>query len=137
MSDFGIKITNSGADVTSTDQRDFTLNSKFKNMIRLQDRGNGSIDIAGAATYTITVPHNLGYPPFFQIFTKWRDRGGFFGFDTEYQNTTCYDIDPYFVNIEMVPTVDATNLYIDFVNPIATNYASVDYYYFIGRDPIE
>src|SRR5687767_14070081 len=107
MGSWGIKTTLDGKDVTSTDVRDYSMHSQLmEHVMRIQVTGSGSQAIT-LATHTITIPHGLGYIPFFQLYQKMRDGSGFF-FDTDYGNATAYDIDPYGATVEIIPKVDAT-----------------------------
>lgn len=135
--DWGFKVTLESKLITSTDIRDYSVHSEdMQNIIRMQSSGSGSIDIS-AATHTVTIPHSLGYPPFFLVYTKYRDRSGFFGFDTDYADSSATDEDPYGGGVTTTPRIDTANLEIRWDNPGTTNFISVDYIYFIGRDPLE
>lgn len=135
--DWGFKVTLDGKLITSTDIRDYSVHSEdMQNIIRMQTSGSGSIDI-DSASHTVTIPHGLGYPPFFLLYEKYHDRSGVFGFDTDYANDSSYCEDPYGGGVATLVKVDATNLYIRWYNPSVTNFLTIDYVYFIGRDPLE
>ena len=67
MGDYGIKIARTGADITSTDLRDFVLHSKYKSF-KSQARATSTITLpAGSTSVSKTIAHGLGYTPFFFI----------------------------------------------------------------------
>lgn len=129
------KITKPGKDISSSDPRDFNLDTDFEAIIRAVDTGSGTVTINGGvgSTTTVTIPHNLGYTPFFQVFLVWN------GFSNDdYQPGSMYNADPDTASIEYIPKVDATNLILRFFNSagVGGGLATVTYYYFIGRDPL-
>lgn len=132
--DWGLKVTLDGKDITSTDPRDYALWSKFKAMMRIQSSGGGTaaIDSSGAgAVTTVTINHNLGYAPFFQVFIKWIDGV----VNPEIENATYGSADPLIATVEFQPKVTANDLILRWFNGAPLLGASCEYYYFIGRDP--
>lgn len=71
MSDFGIKTTISGKDISSTDIRDFLLHSEYT-MLKYHSNTTGSvvIPISTAGIYTVDFSHSLGYVPFFLAYAS-------------------------------------------------------------------
>lgn len=65
----GIRIAKNGGNVTSVNAEDLYVDSDTP-IFKLYKSGSGSQRINGtlAETHTITIPHNLGYVPFFLVF---------------------------------------------------------------------
>jgi len=134
MGDWGFKVTLEGHDITSTDPRHYALWSKFQGMMRIQSSGSGStaIDSSGAgAVTTVTINHNLGYAPFFQVFIKWIDGV----VNPEIENATYGSADPLVASIEFQPKITPDDLILRWFNSFPLIGASCEYYFFIGRDP--
>lgn len=70
MSNYGIKVTKPGFDITDADVKDQVFNSEH-NSLKIWMAGNTSISIgASTAEYSTTVAHGLGYIPFFLVYFK-------------------------------------------------------------------
>jgi len=67
-SDYGIKATKEGADVSSTDKRDFSLDSSMRSIIVHSVINCSYVDPGGLPG---PQAHNLGYPPFYLAYEKY------------------------------------------------------------------
>lgn len=63
MGDWGMKITRDGADVTSTDDRDYVLSSKYKTLKSKARATTVLTRLANQYTATKVIAHGLGYAP--------------------------------------------------------------------------
>lgn len=83
MSDYGIKVTTPGKDITSSTVGDYVLWSKYKNP-KTYIVGTASFHITDEAYsqsnhHIVTITHNLGYAPL--VFLYW-NTGSNYGNDT-------------------------------------------------------
>lgn len=106
MADYGIKITRTGADVSSTDLRDYVLHSGYKTL-KAKARATTTMTLpAGTTTITKTIAHGLGYAPMFHIMGE-MNSGKWYALHTIQAITI--DSAPTFAFLISVDT-DATNL---------------------------
>lgn len=134
MGDHGFRISKSGIDVLSGDDKDMVLTSKqsvFKG--GLSGSGATTVQTDGTARI-ITIAHGLGYIPMVEAF--WADANGI------YFNTRYYQIPTHFFPDPLVFVLaysDSTNVYLEFslqdLTPVgAPANITVDYQYFIFID---
>jgi len=64
--DYGIKISQPGIDVFDANPEDLVFSSKYKTL-KVSSRGNGTLTDSAR---TATIPHGLGYVPFFLVHTQ-------------------------------------------------------------------
>lgn len=70
MSDWGIKVSNAGTSILSTDIRDQIMNSQYS-MFKYHSDGTAYATITNGGTVAIgTIAHNLGYVPAFLAYTS-------------------------------------------------------------------
>jgi len=71
MSDWGIKVSNAGTSILSTDIRDQIMNSQYA-MFKYHSDGTVGVPIAAGSTVAYgTVAHNLGYVPAFMSYVNY------------------------------------------------------------------
>lgn len=63
---YGIKISRPGFDVNSATPEQLAFSSKYKTL-KVYDRGSDTLTVTNR---TITIPHNLGYVPFFLVYSQ-------------------------------------------------------------------
>ena len=133
--DWGIKITVPGKAVTSTDERDFSLWSKYANVMRLQDTGSGTkaIDATGGSTTMETITHSLGYVPFFVVYIRWKHA---LLTPQIIEDGTYGSTEPLAAGIDFQAKVNTTQLILRWLNTFGWADYSCDYWYAIGRDPV-
>lgn len=120
----------------TTDPLKLSFDSEqFQHMMRLQGFTSASYTIPGApGLSTVTIPHSLGYAPFFQVYVQAIYAG--VPDPQGYRNGTNYCIvDDGTVGYELHPLIDDTNLYLRFFSPGGADF-DINYSYMIGRDPI-
>lgn len=82
MGNFGIKISKIGEDVKTATPDKLVFSSKYKSL-RVRIQGGGSITHSGGRT--ITIPHNLGYVPYYFVHaTPDPIMTGFYASDNDY-----------------------------------------------------
>lgn len=115
MSDYGIKISQSGYDVKTAAKERLVFSSAY-DTLKLFASGNGSqlvvggTFVGGSGTATVTIPHNLGYKPAFMVFCSsiWRSSDKFSPYAYKGVGALSPDGGEY--------AVDNTNLYIHLYN---------------------
>ena len=76
MADYGFRISKTGNDVKTCDDKDCVLTSKYSNLKgSLSGSGSTTVTVNGAAR-VITIAHGLGYIPTVQAY--WKDQDGAF-----------------------------------------------------------
>lgn len=65
---YGIKVSKEGKDVSSTDPRDFNINSEYK-VLKVVQSGGGTYRATSSST-PLTINHDLGYNPMIMFFKK-------------------------------------------------------------------
>lgn len=132
------KIAKPGKSVYSASPKDFSLDTDFQAMIRAVDLGGGTVAIDGTlgSTTTVTIPHSLGYTPFFLVFIKWDS--ALPPADASWTSGNGYSAEPDSTGIEYIPKVDGTNLVLRWINTAGMGGGAymVSYQYLIGRDPL-
>lgn len=116
MTDYGIKISKPGVDVKTADPHELVFSSAFKTP-KIHDRGSGTLT---HSSRTVTIPHNLGYPPFFLIHTQLDQSvalSGLVGDNTDYfispfRIGTAVDLWESEDTHDIIAWVDSTNLYV-------------------------
>ena len=121
--------------LTETNKRNLSVDSaNFEAIMRIQDRGSGTYTITNALdSTTVTIPHTLGYPAFYQFFIKWTNVTA--GTTQGYKPSTGIGGPGPTTLINTQTAIDASNLYIHFRNTGTADDWKADYYYYIGRDP--
>ena len=74
MSDYGIKVVKTGADIVSTDIRDLIMSSKYSMLKYHSDTLTFTTINPGDYNAYVEVPHSLGYVPSFIAY--WQDTNG-------------------------------------------------------------
>jgi len=69
MSDYGIKVSKTGQDVSSTAPTNFIMHSDFAT-IKVLSSGLGTIGIPTSGTVSGTVTHNTGFYPLVLVYAK-------------------------------------------------------------------
>jgi len=69
MADYGIKISKSGDDVKTADDKDLVFSSKF-NSPKIFASGTATVTTDGSGDGTTSVTHSLGYSPAFKVFCE-------------------------------------------------------------------
>lgn len=136
-----IKSVKPGFNVlTETDPRNINLDSDlFEAVMRIQTAGQGSVNLAAGAgsVATVTINHALGYPPFFQLFCRWKWNSG--GTVSNIEPATSFAVGfngSFAGQILSQPKVTDQDLILRFQNQGGLANMGVDYFYFIGRDPL-
>lgn len=128
---FVIKVAKPGKSVFSTNPRDLSVDSQFQAIMRLQDSYSGTVSSPVSATTQQVITHNLGYRPFYQVFVQWNIGSGY----SDVANITNSGLDASLLNKAYCTVTDtALNLYFENASPTVA--ATVKYYAFIGRDPV-
>jgi len=109
MGNYGMKISQPGYDVKTCSPDKLVFSSKYKTL-RVHTQGSGQITHSGGRT--VTIPHNLGYVPYFLVHaigdvSYWGTPGDYF----------IYPIIPIitgacYINRDLYAYADDTNLYI-------------------------
>ena len=133
MADYGFRISKTGSDVKTCDDKDCVLTSKYSTL-------KGSLEGSGSSTVTengsarvITIAHGLGYIPMVQAYFK--DTDGVY-LDAYYYLTPFQ----YFDGTILVITsayADTTNVYLEFAIENfggGSDTIDVDYQYYIFID---
>src|SRR3990167_8355684 len=66
MTDYGIKISQPGKDVFTANPEELVFSSKYKTL-KISSRGSGTLTDSAR---TATIPHGLGYVPFFLVHSQ-------------------------------------------------------------------
>ena len=86
MADFGMKVSKSGFDVKTSTGKNLVLNSAY-NSPKIVQEGSTTITNGAPSTTSVTITHNLGYVPSYDLFfkpsgsTKWHAHRGRYNFD--------------------------------------------------------
>ena len=138
MGDYGIKITNPGKDITSTEPTDYVFSSKYTAVKIAQESANrtfGSISVPASGTAIATAAHNLGFAPLCLIFSELTPGSGRW-----YQGPAIAGPeDPSGAQVYLLENgsyVDGTNLNIVYYNKTGSP-ITVKYYYYIFGDSSE
>lgn len=129
MGDYGLKIAK-GININSPEPRDFIFNSKYGSVKIAKEAGfykEVTINGPASTTKTVTIPHNLGFPPMFMVFLEATPVTG--------QWYCGWSIPG---NVNLLPggggtSSDNTNIYLVFRNNTATA-KTIKYYYYIFGD---
>ena len=130
MGDWGLKVTKEGADITSSEPRDFIFNSsrdQANAFIVLQ--GSGTATIVGSGTTQVTIAHSLGYIPMCILYCELTPGSGkwILGHDAYGNWQTVLKNDP------ATTYVDSTNFKF-LIENLTGSQKLVKYYYFILGD---
>ena len=68
MSDYGLKISESGYDIKTTTDLHLILTSKFP-FLKANVQGSGSFTVNSNDVYSLTITHNFGYYPVYMHYT--------------------------------------------------------------------
>lgn len=120
--DYGIKVSQPGYDVKTASPDQLVFSSQYRTL-RVKQQGSGVITHSGGRT--ITIPHNLGYVPYFLVHTTPDKVSGFLG------DQNSYFIPPYVpfiggachIDREIITYADDTNLYIKLGADFGYNFA--------------
>jgi|TARA_Y100000310_G_scaffold110581_1_gene108955 hypothetical protein len=136
MTDHGIKIMRAGKEITSTEPKDYILNSAYS-AIKISSQGSGSVVVTKNSTVTVTIAHGLPFAPLCLYFSELKPGSNiWYPQATEVSQLSSppesgMDVD------SNGATSDATNIKIKFRNYDASNDVTIDYYYYIFGDTTE
>lgn len=136
MSDYGIKISLPGKDISSTDPNDFVLNSKYSAVKIVQQPDTYETVVVNAGSnVTVTIAHNLGFTPLVMVYWEPTINSGhwYMGVSKPAPDESTTHQVSLEAEYETKTYVDDTNLYIYFKNTKGTN-ETVKYFYFIFGD---
>ncbi len=126
MADWGLKVSKTGKDISSTEPRDFVFNSgdvTANNLIVL--RGGGTVTIAGSGSTQTTLAHNLGYIPMVMFYYEPTPGSGNWAFSVDiFGGETSLDNGP------SQTYVNSSNFVFQISNSTGSQ-KIVSYYYFI------
>lgn len=126
MSDWGIKITKSGYDVSTATILEQTFNSQ-KNSLKIALEGSTTSTANGDRTVQIT--HGLSVVPSYLCFFQVNNSGKWYSsFETEIDTASGTFIEPY---------TDSTYLNIKITSQLPAGTTTVKIYYFIIVDPAQ
>lgn len=134
MSDYGFRISKTGVDVKTGDDKDMVLTSKYP-VLKGSLSGSGVVSVPRtAATQTVTIAHGLGYIPMVQAFYNDRDGDEFDpNYFYEFPAATIWGVVDFYFEVK----ADATNVYLLFsIDDYGAGGAAIDirYSYFIFID---
>lgn len=128
MSDYGLKIAETGNDVKTCDEKNLIFTSKYP-VLKVQSSGSGShtfVDNLGSVDLTT---HNLGYRPFFAV---WVDEGSGFELCT-FTTTNIHDTE-----VSYMATATTTKLVlVSVLHWVLGEDETVDYAWVIFHDPVK
>lgn len=126
MSDYGIKVSKAGKDVSSVVPTDFIMNSDWSTIKFLQ-YGSGSKVVNASSFVTETITHNAGFFPIVMLFVELTPGSG------------CWYLTPYhliagedtYVSGSVDDTgADSTTFQFKIINNTGVS-KTVNYYYFV------
>ena len=142
MSDYGVKISQAGKDVTSTEPRDFVFNSAY-DTVKIFKQGSGSVTIpSGSSSASVNIAHGLSFTPMYLVLSELSyDSGKWFANSTKLSDDDPdagrvyvqdgYSYPPY---QELGLYVDGTNLHLEYNTYDSTQSRTIRYYYYIFGD---
>ena len=130
MTDYGIKVSQSGNDVKTANKEYLVFSSKY-DTLKLFSNGSGSQSVPAATaggpsgTATVEITHDLGYKPAFIVFCTsiWRSNDKFSPYAYKSIGAISPDGGQY--------AVDTTKLYIHLYNGDSTGARTIYYRYHI------
>lgn len=139
MADYGIKVSKEGADVTSTEPKDYIFNSAYS-AVKIALQGSDSVVIASGATEVVTIAHGLSFTPLALIYTELSPGSGKWFVGMTKLNTGDADAGDVYTDAGLDGSgnpvesyTDSTNLIISYTNGGASS-KTVNYYYIIFGD---
>lgn len=130
MTSYGAKVSQEGYDVLTADLRRLVYNSDY-DTFKVLANGSGQVSVAASASAftvaqtTISIAHGLSYKPAFFVFAD----NPAWSVTNVFAPRTYRSIGGGF--IEVVSSVDATNLYVTAVNQDPGSGYTFNYRYFI------
>lgn len=130
MTSYGAKVSQAGYNVLDADLRRLVYNSDY-DTFKVLANGSGQITVGASASFftvaqvTTSIAHGLSYKPAFFVFAD----NPAWGVTNIFAPRTYRSIGGGF--IEVVSSVDATNLYITAVNQNPSSGYTFNYRYFI------
>lgn len=85
MADYGMKASKAGQDVKTAVAKDLRFNSE-KGALKIFKCGDASFTTDGSGNGSVTIAHNMGYPPALFVYRKATARFDFLSGSTEYSN---------------------------------------------------
>jgi len=135
--DYGIKVTLPGKDVTSTEPKDYVLNSAYgtvKVYAESPSKTYETITVNNNSYADITIAHGLSFVPLFMLFTELKPGSGHWYMGMGYLDLA----DP--TDVAGAVKIDDSHSYVDstyikfrYTNTTGGN-LTVKYYYFIFAD---
>lgn len=122
MDSYGIKISRDGFDVNSASDKELSVTSRYQTFTVF---ASGTQDItvtAGQFRNGVTIPHNLGYVPAVQVFSKDSTVDSFVNCPDDLGETFCW--------------IDDTNLYLE-IQPTGSRPRTFNFKYYIFNNKIE
>jgi len=139
MGDYGIKVTNPGYDISSTEPRDYIINSAY-GTVKNALTGSGTVTVPASSSVTVTIAHGLSFIPLCLFYTELSSGSGKYFLGAVRLTTPDADAGNIYVNNSLdgdgnpINTyVDATNLVISYRN-VAGSDEDIDYFYVIFGD---
>lgn len=116
MGSYGIKISRPGFDVRTAAPHELAFSSKYKTL-KIHDTGSGTLT---HSSRTVTIPHGLGYVPFFLVHTQLDPA---IALASEVGDSSDYFISPFRIGSaidiyeaenthDIIAWADSTNLYV-------------------------
>lgn len=138
MADYGVKISVDGKDITSTEPRDYVLNSAYGSVKVVKEPANKTyetVTVNAGSSATATIAHGLSFVPLVMLFSElkpgsghWYQGGINVADPTDLSGAVQLD-----GTADSLTYVDSTNVKITYSNPTGGN-LTVKYYYFIFGD---
>lgn len=137
MGNYGMKVTLPGKDITSTEPKDYVLNTAYgavKVYAESPSKTYETITINNGSYADITIAHGLSFVPLFMLFTELKPGSGHW-----YMGMGVDELADL-VDVAGAVKIDYTNSYVDstyikirYTNTTGSN-LTVKYYYFIFAD---
>ncbi len=135
MGDFGMKVAKIGADIDSTDPRDYHFHSGI-NMLKIFKEAFGTKSITTGVVGTVDVTHNLGYKPIILSYFKHPSDGHWY-------SAPCrtYDFDTIPPSWDLMSVMKHTNnnqiqlRFYDGDPAMPSSPTNIDYKYYVLADP--
>jgi len=120
----GIKISKEGYDVKTCTPDQLSMSSEYKSF-KIHDEGEWSQAVVANNSYTVTIPHTLGYSPCYMAFGMLNPGVN------RYYNYPASDGIAY---VEAIIRSDTSNLYIALLAESLTTSGTIYGYYYIFKD---
>jgi hypothetical protein len=138
MGNWGIKVTKDGKGVSSTTPEDYIFNSLYGSVKTAQEPPNKeyqTVDVPAGGSATVTITHNLGFPPLVLLFSELNPGSGrwymgSYPMPSPLDSSSGILLDGSAISLTYV---DDTYLKITYCNSSGSQ-KTVKYYYFIFGD---